>query len=155
MNFMRKKRKVLFVMLAVLCVLALSLGMALVCAPARALAAEDDHADHTTGWTEITANGGELSAGKYYLNSDVILTTNLTFSGEVTLCLNGHVLTGNGNGSVITVNSGSNFTLCDCNSSEQTHYYTVDANGLYQFSDGLTADNSDGSVEGGVVTGEM
>ena len=154
MNFMRKERKMLFVIFAVLCVLALSLGMALVCAPARALAAEDDHADHT-GWTEITANGGELPAGNYYHNGDVILTTNLTFSGEVTLCLNDHVLTGNGNGSVITVNSGSNFTLCDCNSSEQTHYYTVDANGLYQFSDGLTADNSDGSVEGGVVTGEM
>ena len=154
MNFMRKERKALLVMFAVLCVLALSLGMALVRAPARALAAEGDHADHT-GWTEITADSGELSAGKYYLNSDVTLTTNLTFSGEVTLCLNGHVLTGNGNGSVITVNSGSNFTLCDCNSSEQTHYYTVDANGLYQFSDDLTADNSDGSVEGGVVTGEM
>ena len=154
MNFMRKERKALLVMFAVLCVLALSLGMALVCAPARALAAEGDHADHTD-WTEITANGGELPAGNYYHNGDVILTTNLTFSGEVTLCLNDHVLTGNGNGSVITVNSGSNFTLCDCNSSEQTHYYTVDANGLYQFSDGLTADNSDGSVEGGVVTGEM
>ena len=152
MNFMRKERKMLFVMFAVLCVLALSLGMALVCAPARALAAEDDHADHT-GWTEITADSGELPVGNYYLNGDVILTTNLTFSDEVTLCLNGHVLTGNGNGSVITVNSGSNFTLCDCNSSEQTHYYTVDANGLYQFSDDLTADNSDGSVEGGVVTG--
>lgn len=154
MNFMRKERKALLVIFAVLCVLALSLGMALVRAPARALAAEDDHADHTD-WTEITANGGELPAGNYYHNGDVILTTNLTFSGEVTLCLNDHVLTGNGNGSVITVNSGSNFTLCDCNSSEQTHYYTVDANGLYQFSDGLTADNSDGSVEGGVVTGEM
>ena len=151
MNFMRKERKMLFVMFAVLCVLALSLGMALVCAPARALAAEDDHADHTD-WTEITADSGELPAGNYYLNGDVILTTNLTFSDEVTLCLNGHVLTGNGNGSVITVNSGT-FTLCDCNSSEQTHYYTVDANGLYQFSDDLTADNSDGSVEGGVVTG--
>lgn len=47
MNFMRKERKALLVMFAVLCVLALSLGMALVCAPARALAAEDDHADHT------------------------------------------------------------------------------------------------------------
>ena len=151
---MRKERKALLVIFAVLCVLALSLGMALVRAPARAIAAEDDHADHT-GWTEITANGGELPAGNYYHNGDVILTTNLTFSGEVTLCLNDHVLTGNGNGSVITVNSGSNFTLCDCNSSEQTHYYTVDANGLYQFSDDLTADNSDGSVEGGVVTGEM
>ena len=32
----------------------------------------------------------------------------------MTLCLNGHMLKGNGSGSVITVNGGANFTLCDC-----------------------------------------
>ena len=158
MNFMRKERKMLFVMFAVLCVLALSLGMALVCAPARALAAEDDHADHT-GWTEITANGGELPAGNYYHNGDVILTTNLTFSGEVTLCLNDHVLTGNGNGSVITVNSGSNFTLCDCNSSEQTHTFSMKGGtiaGNYAFGNGgggVYLKRAAFTMEGGMICG--
>lgn len=145
-------------MFAALCILALSLGMALVCAPARALAAEDDHADHT-GWTEITANGGELPAGNYYHNGDVILTTNLTFSGEVTLCLNDHVLTGNGNGSVITVNSGSNFTLCDCNSSEQTHTFSMKGGtiaGNYAFGNGgggVYLKRAAFTMEGGMICG--
>ena len=81
MNFMRKERKMLFVMFAVLCVLALSLGMALVCAPARALAAEDDHADHT-GWTEITSSTDTLRSGNYYLSSDVELSGILQIKSE-------------------------------------------------------------------------
>ena len=158
MNFMRKERKMLFVMFAVLCVLALSLGMALVCAPARALAAEGDHADHTD-WTEITSSTDTLRSGNYYLSSDVELSgiLQITSSSVVaTLCLDGHKLTGSGdgtsNGSVIK-NYG-NLTICDCQSGNDAnkHYYTVDeTTGQYKFvTDGSTTENY---IAGGVITG--
>ena len=73
--------------------------------------------------------------------------------GEVTLCLNGHILKGTGQNSVISVQDGADFTLCDCNGSQSTHYYTVDEDGLYIF-DGVTADTPEAQpLEGGVVTG--
>ena len=154
MNFMRKERKVLFVMLAVLCVLALSFGMALISAPARALAAEDDHAGHTD-WTEITSSTSTLRSGNYYLSSDVELSSLLQITSSsvvATLCLNGHKLTGYGSGSVIK-NYG-NLTICDCQSENDVnkHYYTVDeSTGKYTFvTDGSTTENY---IVGGVITG--
>lgn len=156
MNFMRKERKALLVIFAVLCVLALSLGMALVRAPARALAAEDDHADHT-GWTALKASTRNIT-GNYYLKDDVSLSKVLQVSSgaTATLCLNGHKLTGSGdgtsNGSVIK-NYG-NLTICDCQSGNDVnkHYYTVDeSTGKYTFvTDGSTTENY---IAGGVITG--
>ena len=145
-------------MFAVLCVLSLSLGMALVCAPARALAAEGDHADHT-GWTEITSSTDTMRSGNYYLSSDVKLSELLQIKSSsvvATLCLNGHKLTGSGdgtsNGSVIK-NYG-NLTICDCQSGNDVnkHYYTVDeSTGKYTFvTDGSTTENY---IVGGVITG--
>lgn len=156
MNFMRKERKMLFVMFAVLCVLALSLGMALVCAPAHALAAEGDHAGHTD-WTALKASTRNIT-GNYYLEDDVSLSKVLQVSSgaTATLCLNGHKLTGSGdgtsNGSVIK-NYG-NLTICDCQSGNDVnkHYYTVDeSTGKYTFvTDGSTTENY---IVGGVITG--
>ena len=73
-----------------------------------------DHADGT--WTELTATGGTLQSGNYYLTSDVTLTTDITIADNatVTLCLNGYKLTGTGTSSVITVGGGADFTLEDC-----------------------------------------
>ena len=97
----------------------------------------------------LPADGGTLDGGVYYLTDDVTLTSNLTISGTVTLCLNGHLLKGNGDGSVITVESGANLTLCDCNGSESTHNYYVE-DGLYWFDD---AQPATGVITGGVITG--
>ena len=141
-------------MLAVLCILALSLGMALISAPARALAAEDDHAGHTD-WTEITSSTSTLRSGNYYLSSDVELSSLLQITSSsvvATLCLNGHKLTGYGSGSVIK-NYGD-LTICDCQSGNDAnkHYYTVDeSTGKYTFvTDGSTTENY---IVGGVITG--
>ena len=73
-----------------------------------------DHNDET--WTAITADGGTLQSGNYYLTSDVTLTTDITIADNatVTLCLNGYKLTGTGTSSVITVGEGVDFTLEDC-----------------------------------------
>ncbi len=111
------KRVLLTFALALLCAFALAFGL-YARAPHVAYAAETDHAGHE-GWTPVTADGGSLADGNYFLADDVVLTTDLTVSGEVTLCLNGHVLTGTGTRSVITVSQNAELTLCDCNTSAE------------------------------------
>ena len=69
--------------------------------------------------------------------------------GEVTLCLNGHILKGTGRDSVISVQNGADFTLCDCNGSQSTRYHTVDEDGLYIF-DGVTAAGSMVTIASGL-----
>lgn len=133
--------------LAALCALALALGVtALAPAPERAFAAEE-HTNHD-GWTPLTAEGSTLTDGNYYLDQNITLTNDLTFSGTVTLCLNGYKLTGTGSGSVITVNYGANFTLCDCNGSHGEHRYFIAQDGAYNFDD-----SGDRMIQGGVITG--
>ena len=84
---------------------------------ARAAHAAESGADHTGhggDWTALSAEGGELTGGNYYLAADVILTADLSISGTVTLCLNGFFLTGTRSSTVIDVGTGADFTLCDC-----------------------------------------
>ena len=90
--------------------------------------------DDTTG-TKLT-NGGTLSAGTYYLDGDLTLTNNIRIeSGDVVLNLNGHTLTGNGNGSVIHAAGGSLIV----NGADGT------------ITGGRTGDNFDGYYGGGAV----
>lgn len=80
--------------------------------PATALAA-GEHDSHSNGWTELTADTTTLSGGSYYLSGDVVYSgTEITVSGEVILCLNGHKL--DLNKQHISVGSGASLTLCDC-----------------------------------------
>ena len=171
MGTFRTRNKVLLFVLAALCALALALGVtALAPAPERAFAAEE-HTNHD-GWTPLTAEGSTLTDGNYYLDQNITLTNDLTFSGTVTLCLNGYKLTGTGSGSVITVNYGANFTLCDCQSEstaeEHKHAYYVNEDGRYVFDDGsdewdtayTEAEETSteeapnvGIITGGVITG--
>ena len=139
------KKRLFSIFCALVLCLALLPGMAL---PASAA----EHADHSS-WTELTADklselNHNLSTGKYYLSGDVTASGVITISGDVTLCLNGRVLDLNGH--YINVSgSGNSLTLCDCNSSEQSHKFTVGADGLW------TLDETDGEKEvtGGVITG--
>lgn len=135
-----------------LCALALAGGICLIAPPAAAQAETQAETHDHSGWEELTSAGGEMR-GTYYLTDDVELQSDLSVTGEVTLCLNGHILKGTGRDSVISVQNGADFTLCDCNGSQSTHYYTVDEDGLYIF-DGVTADTPEAQpLEGGVVTG--
>ena len=118
-----------------------------------------DHNDGT--WTAITADGGTLQSGNYYLTSDVTLTTDITIADNatVTLCLNGYKLTGTGAeySSVITVGEGASFTLDDCQSAsdaaECQHKYYVAESGLWTFYDGDLPEAAPDGAETGVVTG--
>ncbi len=149
--------------LSALCA-ALALAVLLPGGARTAHAAENGHTEHGTDWTALFAEGGKLTGGNYYLAADVELTTALTVSGPVTLCLNGYVLTGAGSSAVIMIGSGGDFMLCDCQSesaeSEHRHAYYVDGNGKYVFvtdtSDpNYTSAEEKGAVTGGVVTGGM
>ena len=94
----RRKIFIILILFAVMSVLAVfGCGALHRQALAEVAAASEESAahDHDDGeWTALTADGGVLTAGKYYLAEDVSLTTDLTISGEVTLCLNGHELRG-------------------------------------------------------------
>lgn len=91
-----------------------------------------DHSDGNHGdaveWikvmqTDVTpSNGLTLVDGKsYYLGENISVEYDITIKGTVNLCLNGHSITKTSESGtfagVIKVESGSSFTLCDCNGS--------------------------------------
>ena len=134
--------------------------------PVTALAA-GEHNSHSNNWTEFTAGTTTLSGGSYYLSDDVVYSgTEITVSGEVILCLNGHKL--NLNKQHISVGSGASLTLCDCStggvltggSGSKGGGVYVGGGGTFTMTGGSIADNtaeSGGGVyvdEGGTFTME-
>ena len=104
------------------------------------LVAEGKHTDHpicgatctdgdehniVTEWKPIDSEA-ELqatTAGYYYLTQDIVTTKTWKPKSNVVLCLNGHSIAANGDFVVIEIEKGQ-FTLCDCNSSASTHYFS-------------------------------
>ena len=86
-----------------------------------------DIGDHTAAcsnmaWTKWeSTNSMPTEAGAYYLAENVILssTWEIPEGVEISLCLNGHSVSGNNAVRVATVNKTATLNLCDC-SSEQT-----------------------------------
>ena len=75
-----------------------------------------DNSEHhgELDWTPLTASDTTLTSGKYYLSSNIEMST-ITITEDVTLCLNGQTLTHLGDtGSVVRVKGNVTFTLCDC-----------------------------------------
>ena len=117
-NTMKRLAVLLIGTLFILCV-AIVLAISLPVSTAFAAEGEPEATvhDHNDGtWTELTATGGTLQSGNYYLTSDVTLTTDITIADNATvvLCLNGYKLTGARTNAVITFNEGVDFTLEDC-----------------------------------------
>ena len=84
----------------------------------------DEH-DTVTDWKPIDSEA-ELQAamaGYYYLTQDIVTTETWKPKNNVVLCLNGHSIAANGDFVVIEIEKGQ-FTLCDCNSSASTHYFS-------------------------------
>lgn len=77
---------------------------------------DTNHGSEVTYDKSLTAIGGALSEGNYYLTKNLTNETggHITVSGNVTLCLNGRTL--DLNGKHIIVPTGSSLTLCDCGS---------------------------------------
>ncbi len=88
---------------------------------------EDSHGEHGD-WTALSKGGGTLSSSlNYFLDDDVILENDIVINADITLCLNGMVLTGTGNGPVITVNSNRTLTICDCQESPIDEIWEADS----------------------------
>ncbi len=92
---------------------------------------------------------GELGTGSYYLTEDIVLHNNIKINGDVNLCLNGHMITGTGTNTVITVKANHKLTLFDCMEGDEghAHDYYVGDNGVYEFGSGTNL------IYGGVITG--
>ncbi len=76
--------------------------------------ATDTPPDDTSAGGTLEGGDDEESMVYYHLLNNVTLTENITITGYVTLCLHGYILTGTGDGSVITVSDGAYFVLYDC-----------------------------------------
>lgn len=150
---MKRKRasKALSLLLTLCMVLGLLPGMTL-----TASATDDTHDHSLPEWKALTAetvNGGYPYSGKYYLSDDLTLTKNLIINGQnVTICLNGHVLTGKSNDySVIQVKNGGTLTIFDCQNTEHKGY--IDTEGLWKAGTTVPDGCTECDLTGGVITG--
>lgn len=121
-------------------------------------------ASATTATSSSLSSSGEIcSSGTYYLSEDINLssTTGATYitigdgstSIDVTICLNGYTITGNGDGSVITVKSGATLTLCDCKGGGKITGGNCTNNGKYYGGGVYVASGGEFIMEGGTITG--
>ena len=150
---MKRKRasKALSLLLTLCMVIGLLPGMTL-----TASATDDTHDHSLPEWKALTAetvNGGYPYSGKYYLSDDLTLTKNLIINGQnVTICLNGHVLTGKSNDySVIQVKNGGTLTIFDCQNTEHKGY--IDTEGLWKAGTTVPDGCTECDLTGGVITG--
>ena len=109
---------------------------------------------HVHGGEELTAwqqtDSLPDASGMYYLTGNVTLTSGQALGNNVTLCANGHSVTGN-----VTVTGGS-FTLTDCGSGSLTGDVTVNEGGSFTLEDcalsGKIENSGTLTVTGGTVT---
>ncbi|MGN0982959.1 MAG: InlB B-repeat-containing protein [Candidatus Limivicinus sp.] len=128
-----------------------SAAMALALVAVFAWASPAAYAGHTghEGWAAIsTGSRKTLENGSYYLKDD--LNSDLVIKGDVELCLNGHRLSGSGNGSVITVAEGARLSLHDCGKGGcVTGGKATEGGGIY------VAKGAGLTLEGGSISGNQ
>lgn len=105
----------------------------------------DEHGGSVTYGKSLTAIGGALSAGDYYLKHSVTATDDITISDAVNLCLNGRTL--NLDGHHFIVNNGGSLTICDCDSGG-----TI-TGGLAQQGGAVLVDGGSLTLHSGSITG--
>ena len=109
---------------------------------------------HVHGGEELTAwqqtDSLPDASGMYYLTGNVTLTSGQALGNDVTLCLNGHRVTGD-----VTVTGGS-FTLADCGDGSLTGDVTVNKDGSFTLEDcalsGRIENSGTLTISGGTVT---
>ena len=127
---------------------AMALALVLVFACLSPCAQALGHGGHE-GWKAVpSGNRKTLDSGKYYLKND--LKGDVVIKGQVELCLNGHSITGTGNGSVITVSDGAGLRLCDCCSTGCiSGGSATEGGGIY------VGENASLTMEGGQIAGNQ
>lgn len=119
----------------------------------------DEHGGSVPYDKSLTAIGGALSAGDYYLKHSVTATYDITITGAVNLCLNGRTLDLDGHHFI--VNNGGSLTICDCGSggeitggsAEQGGAVLVDGGGLTLHSGSITGNTASGGTGPGTSAG--
>lgn len=114
----------------------------------------DEHGGSVTYDKSLTAIGGTLGEGNYYLKHSVTATGDITITGAVNLCLNGRTLDLDGHHFI--VNSGGSLTICDCGSggeitggsAEQGGAVLVDGGSLTLHSGSITGNTASGGGDG-------
>ena len=83
--------------------------------------------------TPLSDSFTELTAGDYYLNDDIDLTSRFYVDGDVTLCLNGKTLTAV-NSRCAYVSGSGKLTICDCDGSGvfMSNNTDADSSDIYQ-----------------------
>lgn len=105
----------------------------------------------------LTNAGGTLKAGSYILTEDIKLEKNITINSgvanAVTIDLNGYVLQGTGDGSVIKNNG--HLTLKDSRPEAGGHWFEVKSDGPWEMVDLAEGADTSGYVfiKGGIITG--
>lgn len=111
-------------------------------------AAYAGHAGHEDRTAIGTGSRKTLDSGSYTLKGD--LNSDLVVRGDVDLCLNGHTLSGSGQGSVITVCQGASLRLSDCGGEGRvTGGRATEGGGVY------VAEGASLILEGGIITGNQ
>ena len=103
-----------------------------------------------TGFTALTALGGALEEGYYYLEENVSANGNIEIQHDVTLCLNGKSLDLSDH--FISLYNGGSLTLCDC----QATGAITNGSGNSDGNGGavsIVGDNSSFTMYGGTITG--
>ena len=117
------------------------------------------HGGSVTYDKSLTAIGGALSEGSYYLKHSVTATDDITITGAVNLCLNGRTLDLDGHHFI--VNNGGSLTICDCGSggeitggsAEQGGAVLVDGGSLTLHSGSITGNTASGGTGPGTEHG--
>ncbi|MBD5110935.1 MAG: hypothetical protein HDT42_00105 [Ruminococcaceae bacterium] len=76
-----------------------------------------EHQSHNNvEWTEWTDTDELPTSGSIYLSDDVTLSSTITLDGDLTLCLNGHSISGTT--TKFTVPENTTLNICDCSTGE-------------------------------------
>ena len=111
----------------------------------------NEHGGSVTYDKSLTAIGGELSAGDYYLKHSVTATGDITITGTVNLCLNGRTLDLDGHHFI--VNSGGSLTICDCGSGGTITGGSAEQGGAVLVNSGGSLTLHSGSITGNTASG--
>lgn len=111
----------------------------------------NEHGGSVTYDKSLTAIGGTLGEGNYYLKHSVTATGDITISGAVNLCLNGRTL--DLNGYHIIVPTGSSLTICDCGSGGTITGGQAEQGGAVLVNSGGSLTLHSGSITGNTASG--
>lgn len=104
--------------------------------------------------TDVDSDGNlTLTASSYKLTDNIVISSALKVSGNVTLDLNGYVLKITGSNNTVQIDTDSTLTINDGNEANQTHFFTSNYDAYY--ANASSAGINYKQVTGGAITGNI